>query len=193
MIARLTDSATSATCHALAPCSVRNWRNVTFLRFVGPTQVAQILRFDDDVRRGTRVFRYLRHHLACLVKRCETFRITFPPDSRRPWSGYALRLLVLGIAAFDDRPFAFRQIKRLLDYSLPHAWLDFTLDRRVTFEHFLLFGTSLDAYTLVDGTDRPELRGVMRLAFRHFDDGAVGEQQCRRNIVFACQFVSFGP
>ena len=33
----------------------------------------------------------------------------------------------------------------------------------------------------------------MRLAFRHFNDGAVGKQQCGCDIVFASQFVSFEP
>ena len=42
-------------------------RDITFLRLIRPAEITQILRFDDDFRGCARIFRYLRHHLACLA------------------------------------------------------------------------------------------------------------------------------
>ena len=65
--------------------------------------------------------------------------------------------------------------ERVLDDVLPHARFDFALNRRVPFEHLVLFGIGMDAHTFVDGANRTELRSVVWFAFRHFDDGAVGQ------------------
>ena len=70
---------------------------------------------------------------------------------------------------------AVRQGERVLDDVLPHARFDFALNRRVPFEHLVLFGIGMDAHAFVDGANRTELRSVVWFAFRHFDDGAVGQ------------------
>ena len=119
----------------------------------------------------------LRLQVANLARELEAMGL-MDPARKRPLPAYPETIGLVTSprgAAVHVRPFAWRQGERVLDDVLPHARFDFALNRRVPFEHLVLFGIGMDAHAFVDGANRTELRSVVWFAFRHFDDGAVGQ------------------
>ena len=84
-------------------------------------------------------------------------------------------MLLVGHGHRHHRPLRRRQLQRAPNRLSPYRGLDLALNRRVPFEHLVLFGIGMDAHAFVDGANRTELRSVVWFAFRHFDDGAVGQ------------------
>ena len=84
-------------------------------------------------------------------------------------------------------------MQRIQNGLFPGRGLDPALDGRIALEHAILLTAGVDPDPFIQGPNGSELGVIVWLAFPGFDNGLIGQEEGRSDVVAPGQLVSGGP